>query len=68
MINDIFERLFKSKKLKFPIPYNSEFTVLVSVSMDNLKESSKQHAIFLDSMLKHWNTFNKSNDKVVPIT
>ena len=36
--------------------------------LPNLKESSEQHAIFLDSMLKHWNTFSKSNDKVVPIT
>lgn len=36
--------------------------------LPNLKESSKQHAIFLDAMLKHWNTFNKSNDKLVPIT
>jgi hypothetical protein len=41
VINDIFVKLFKSKKLKLPNPYNEEFTVLVSVSMDNLKEFSK---------------------------
>jgi hypothetical protein len=40
-INDIFVKLFKSKKLKFSKPYNAELTVLVSVSMDNLKEFSK---------------------------
>ena len=40
-INDIFVKLFKSKKLKLSMPYNAELTVLVSVSMDNLKEFSK---------------------------
>jgi hypothetical protein len=40
-INDIFVKLFKSKKLKLSMPYNTELTVLVSVSMDNLKEFSK---------------------------
>ena len=34
-------KLFKSKKLKLFMPYNAELTVLVSVSMDNLKEFSK---------------------------
>ena len=34
-------KLFKSKKFKLSIPYNAELTVLVSVSMDNLKEFSK---------------------------
>jgi len=33
-------KLFKSKKLGKSNPYNAEFTVLVSVSMDNLKEFS----------------------------
>ena len=40
-INDIFVKLFKSKKLKLSKPYNAELTVFVSVSMDNLKELSK---------------------------
>ena len=40
-INDTFVKLFKSKKFKLSIPNNAEFTVLVSVSMDNLKEFSK---------------------------
>ena len=37
-------------------------------NLPHLKESLKQHAIFLEAMLSHWNTFNKSNDKAVPIT
>ena len=41
MINDTLVKLFKSKKLKLSNPYNAEVTVLVSVSMDNLKEFSK---------------------------
>ena len=41
MINDIFVKLFKSKKLKLSIPYNAELTVLVSVRIDSLKEFSK---------------------------
>ena len=40
-INDIFVKLFKSKKLKSSIPYNAELAVLVRVNIDNLKESSK---------------------------
>ena len=34
-------KLFKSKKLRESNPYNVELTVLVSVSMDNLKALSK---------------------------
>jgi|TARA_B110000037_G_scaffold223162_1_gene303116 hypothetical protein len=49
-------------------PMVTEIFTQGTCGLPNLKESSKQHAIFLDSMLKHWNTFNKSNDKVVPIT
>ena len=41
MINDIFVKFFKSRKLKLSKPYNAEFTVLVRVSMLNLKEFSK---------------------------
>ena len=41
MINDIFVKLFKSKKLKLSMPYNDELTVFVSVNMDSLKEFSK---------------------------
>ena len=33
--------MFKSKKLKSSRPYNDEFTVFVSVIIDNLKELSK---------------------------
>ena len=33
-------KLFKSKKLRESNPYSAELTVLVSVSMDNLKEFS----------------------------
>ena len=40
MINDIFVKIFKSKKLILSMPYNDDPTVLVSVSMDNLKEFS----------------------------
>ena len=40
MINDIFVKLVKSKKLKLSIPYKAELTVLVSVRIDNLKEFS----------------------------
>jgi hypothetical protein len=36
--------------------------------LPTLKESSKQHAIFLDIMLEHWNYSNNCNDKLVPIT
>ncbi|MDA7697754.1 hypothetical protein N8796_00925 [Candidatus Pelagibacter sp.] len=33
-----------------------------------LKESIAQHEVFLIAMLKHWNTSNKCNDELVPIT
>ncbi len=36
--------------------------------LPTLEDSSKMHAIFLNSMLSHWNTSNKKNDKLVPIT
>ena len=34
-------KLFKSKKFKLSNPYSDDVTVLVSVSMDNLKALSK---------------------------
>tara|TARA_B110000196_G_C20808274_1_gene503423 strand:- start:149 stop:601 length:453 start_codon:yes stop_codon:yes gene_type:complete len=40
IIKDDFVKIFKSKKVKLLKPYKEEFTVLVSVSMDNLKEFS----------------------------
>ena len=40
-MSDILVRMFKSKKLKLSRPYNDEFTVFVSVIIDNLKELSK---------------------------
>ena len=39
-INDNFVKLFKSIKLISLVPYKAELTVLVSVSIDNLKEFS----------------------------
>ena len=54
-INDIFVKLFKSKKLKLSIPYNDELTVLVRGNMDNLKEFSKVK-LFSVSMLDKINT------------
>ena len=41
IIKDILVKLFKSKKLKLSNPYSDDVTVLVSVSIDNLKELSK---------------------------
>ena len=41
IINDILVMLFKSKKFKLSNPYSDDVTVLVSVSMDNLKALSK---------------------------
>ena len=41
MINDTLVKLFKSKKFKLSNPYNDDVTVLVRVSMDNLKALSK---------------------------
>ena len=53
MIKDILVKLFKSKKLKLSNPYSDDVTVLVSVSMDNLKAFSK---------------FISSNDKILDKT
>ena len=41
IIKDILVKLLKSKKFKLFKPYSDEVTVLVSVSMDNLKAFSK---------------------------
>ena len=41
IINDILVKLLKSKKFKLSNPYIDDVTVLVSVSMDNLKALSK---------------------------
>ena len=41
VINVILVKLFRSKKLKFFMPYSSDAVVFVNVSIDNLKESSK---------------------------
>ena len=40
IISAILLKLLRSKKLRFSKPYTAELTVLVSVSMDNLKEFS----------------------------
>ena len=37
-------------------------------SLPTLKFSSKQHKIFIESMLYHWNNCQKLNDTKVPIT
>lgn len=36
--------------------------------LPTLKESLKQHEVFLDAMLEHWNKSNNCNEKLVPIT
>jgi len=36
--------------------------------LPTFKESLKQHEVFLEAMLKHWNRSNNCNDKLVPIT
>ena len=36
--------------------------------LPTLKESLKQHEVFLEAMLEHWNRSNNCNDKLVPIT
>ena len=56
-INDIFVKLFKSKKLGKSNPYNAEFTVLVSVSMDNLNE-------FSNVKLSNVNMLDKRNTEI----
>jgi len=57
-INDIFVKLFKSKKLRKSNPYNAELTVLVSVSMDNLKE-------FSNVKLSNVNMLDKINIEII---
>ena len=78
IINEQEGVAYKSKKeiLSGKVELQSEMTgrmvtkILIegTCNLPHLKESSKQHAIFLDAMLSHWNTCNKSNDKAVPIT
>ena len=36
--------------------------------LPTLYDSAEQHEIFLNSMLNHWNIYNKCKDKKVPIT
>lgn len=36
--------------------------------LPTLKESLKQHEVFLEAMLEHWNISNNCKDKLVPIT
>ena len=57
-INDIFVKLFKSKKLRESNPYSAELTVLVSVSMDNLKE-------FSNVKLSNVNMLDKINTEII---
>jgi len=78
IINEYEGVAYKSRKeiLSGKVELQSEMTGAMvtkilsegTCNLPRLKESSKQHAIFLDAMLSHWNTFNKSNDKAVPIT
>ena len=58
MINDIFVRIFKSKKLILSMPYNDDPTVLVSVSMDNLKELS-------NVKLSNVNKLDRTNKEII---
>ena len=51
-------KLFKSKKLGKSNPYNEEFTVLVCVSMDNLKE-------FSNVKLSNVNILDKINIEII---
>ena len=51
-------KLFKSKKLRESNPYNVELTVLVSVSMDNLKE-------FSNVKLSNVNMLDKINIEII---
>ena len=51
-------KLFKSKKLKLPNSNNVELTVLVSVSMDNLKE-------FSNDKLSNVNMLDKTNIEII---
>ena len=36
--------------------------------LTTLKDSSRQHSIYLDAILEHWNKSNNKKDKKVPIT
>ena len=51
-------KLFKSKKLRESNPYSAELTVLVSVSMDNLKE-------FSNVKLSNVNMLDKINTEII---
>ena len=51
-------KLFKSKKLRESNPYSAELTVLVSVSMDNLKE-------FSNVKLSNVNMLDKINTETI---
>ena len=51
-------KLFKSKKLRESNPYSAELTVLVSVSMDNLKE-------FSNVKLSNVNMLDKINIEII---
>ena len=64
---DIFKGRFKLQS-ELTGPMVTKILTEGNCNLPYLKESSKQHAIFLDAMLSHWNTCNKSNDKAVPIT
>jgi hypothetical protein len=58
VINEALVKLFKLSKLRLSNPYNAELTVLVSVSMDNLKESSKDK-------LSKVNMLDKTNMEII---
>ena len=58
VIKDILVKLFKSKKLKLSNPYSDDVTVLVSVSMDNLKAFSK-------FILSNVNILDKTNIEIM---
>lgn len=49
-------------------PMVTEILTNGTCGLPTLKESSAQHAIFLDAMLNHWNRSRNSNDRKVPIT
>ena len=55
----------QSEMTKFVV---TKILVEGTCNLPTLKESSQQHSIFLDSMLKHWNYSNNCNVKKVPIT
>lgn len=39
-----------------------------SCNLTNIEESSRQHKVLLDELLKHWNIHNNKKDIMVPIT